>query len=83
MELLRETNLSYSKRFRKIASSGKKIKFSNNRAAFATFYADDNNKNRWWTPTVTPENLLVEVFLPLPVMLPGALGCHAKGGCTP
>ena len=59
------------------------MKISNNKAAFATFYVDDKNKKRWWRPTATPENPLVEVFLPLTVMLPGAFSCHADRGYTP
>ena len=60
-----------------------KVKISNNKAAFATFYADERNKNKWWTPTATPEKPLVEVFLSLTVMLPGTLGYLANEGCTP
>ena len=48
-----------------------------------TFYAHEANKNKWWTLTATPESPLVDVFLPLTVMLPGALGRLANGGCTP
>jgi len=61
----------------------KKVKISNNKAAFATFYANAANKNKWWTPMVTPDNPLVEMFLPLTVLLPGALGRLANMGCTP
>ena len=60
-----------------------KVKISNDKAAFATFFANAANKNKWRTPTVTPDNPLVEVFLPLMVQLPGALGCLANGGFTP
>ena len=59
------------------------MKISNDKAAFATFYANEVNKNKWWTPTATPERPLVEVFLSLTVMLPGVLGRLANGGCTP
>ena len=31
----------------------KKVKVSDNKTAFATFYADKKNKNKWWTPTAT------------------------------
>ena len=47
------------------------MKISNDEAVFATFYANTVNENKWWTPTATPDNPLVEVFLPLTVMLPG------------
>ena len=57
------------------------MKISNDKAAFATFYADERNKNKWWTPTATPENPLVEVLLT--VMLSGALVRLANGGSTP
>ena len=83
IELMRGTSLNCSSRGRKTASSEKKVQISNDKAAFATFYADERNKNKWWTPTATPDNPLMEVFLSLTVMLPGALGRLANGECTP
>ena len=61
----------------------KKVKISTDNAAFASFYTNEANKNKWWTPTVTPDTPLVEGFLSLTVMLPGAPGRLANGGCTP
>ena len=80
IELMGGVSLNFSSRRRKTASSEKKVKISNDKSAFATFYADERNKNKWWTPTATPENPLVEVFLLLMVMLPGGLGRLANGG---
>ena len=58
------------------------MKISNDKALVATLYTNDANTNKRRTPTATPENPLVEVFLPLTVMLLGALGRPANGGCT-
>ena len=60
-----------------------KKKISNDKVAFAMFYVNERNKNKWWTQTSAPDNPLVEVFLPLTVMLSGALGGLANRGCTP
>ena len=60
-----------------------KVKISNDKAAFAMFYANEANENKWRAPTATPENPLVEVFLSLTVMLKGVLGHLANEGCTP
>jgi hypothetical protein len=41
----------------------KKVKVSDDKAAFATFYSDKANRNKWWTPTATAEHPLVECHL--------------------
>ena len=56
-----------------------KVKISKDKGMLTTFHADNRNKNKWWIPTATPENTLVEVFLLLTGMLPGALGRLANG----
>jgi hypothetical protein len=61
----------------------KKVKISTDKGAFAAFYADESNNNKWWTPAAEADQPLAEAYLPLTIMLPGALGRLAVAGCTP
>jgi hypothetical protein len=61
----------------------KKVKVSDDKEAFATFYTDKENKNKWWVPTFTQEHPFIEAHLPLKSMLSRALVWLATSGCTP